>query len=219
MGTTQAPSAIRRFLDASDRAGLWIVGVGAALVALTHTVSMVISAQRIFGHDPLAVEGIPFSDDSVPEFTEHLPAITEARYEAVTAVVEGVPSAARWLLWGAEATGSLAAIGVCLALIWLCVRVARQRPFGRSATVALLITAALVMVGGVLPQMLATMGRAEVVDHLGVAEMLAEQGRGMVMSFSLELSLAPIGIGLALGVVAAAFEIGERLQRDTQGLV
>lgn len=81
---------------------------------------------------------------------------------------------------------------VCLALVWLCVRVQRQRPFGCSLTVAFVVHRQ----SGDRRWDAATdarrHGRAEVVDHLGVRAR-----------------------AVALGVVAAAFEIGERLQRDT----
>lgn len=214
---THTQSGVRRQAGPIDRAGLWVVAVGAALVALTQAVSAILSARRTLGDDPLAVPGIGISDESAPAFTEHLPAMTDARYDTVTAVVEGVPSGARWLLWGADAVGSLAAVGVCIALVWLCARVARQRPFGRSLTVTLVATSILVMVGGALPQVLATMGRARVVEHLDVYAMAVETGTRL--TFSSEVDLAPIGVGLALCVVAAAFAVAERMQRDTEGLV
>ncbi|PYF99316.1 hypothetical protein SAMN05216184_10725 [Georgenia satyanarayanai] len=217
MDTITTPPGVRGPADASGRAGLWIVGVGAALVALTHVVGTVLGARHTLGDDPLEVEGIPVSDASAPAFTEHLPAISEARYGALTAVVEGVPAGTRWLLWAGDAVGSLAVVGICLVLVQLCVRIARQRPFGRSLTVALVATAVLVTAGGVLPQLLALAGRTQVVEHLGVATMAAETG--VRLTVSSELSLASIGVGLALCVVAVAFALGERMQRDTAGLV
>lgn len=202
-----------------DRAGLWVVGVGAALVAAFHVVGLVLAARQTFGDEPLEVTGVTLGVGAMPSLTERVPAVVDASYDSLTLVVESVPALARWLLWGAEATRSLAAIGVCLALVWLCVRVWRRRPFGRSLTVALVVTGSLVIVGGMLPQLLAGMGRAEVVDHLGARALADALGDGTVTTFAVELSLAPVGIGLALGVVAAAFEIGERLQRDAEGLV
>ena len=217
MDASSIPSESRRGMATADRIGLWVVGVGAGLVALAHAVALVLGVRRTLGDRPLEVAGLHFVEEAAPAFTEQLPAVTEARYYSWTAVVDGLPSLARWLLWGAEAAVSLAAIGICLALIWLCVRVARRRPFGRSLTVALVVTAGLVIIGGMLPQMLDAIARSEVIEYLGVAEMAATQGTAVAFSF--EVSLAPVGIGLALGVVAAAFEIGERLQQDTEGLV
>lgn len=219
MDPTPVHPKMRRALTAMDRAGLWVVGVGAALAAVLHAVGIVVRARQTLGTGPLEVTDLRLDAGSTPEFTENLPAVTEAHYDTITVVAEGAPSLARWLLWGADTTSSLAAIGICLALVWLCVRVARRRPFGRLLTLALLVTATLVMVGGMLPQLLGAMGRAEIVDHVGLAAMAGEHGQGMVLAFSLELSFAPVGIGLVLGVVTAAFEIGERLQRDTEGLV
>lgn len=40
-----------------------------------------------------------------------------------------------------------------------------------------------------------------------------------LMGWMLNLDLAPVGWALGLALVAAAFELGHRLQRDTEGLV
>ncbi|MEE6288939.1 hypothetical protein V2J52_14895 [Georgenia sp. MJ173] len=222
MARTSPSSPSRRASTTADHVGLWLIGAGAALVALLHAVGIVLAGRQTLGSGPLEVRDMTIGDAATPAFTEPIAAITDARYESVTITVEGAPQSARWLLWGADAVSSLAAIGICLALLWLCVRVARQRPFGRSISAALLTTAALVMAGGVLGQFLGAIGRAEIVSFLGPESTGGYHGAGAAEGFlglAMEISLAPIGIGLALGVVAAAFEIGARLQRDTEGLV
>lgn len=210
---------VGRALTVLDRIGLWVVGLGAGLLATALVVGMVLSARDVLGAGTVEVWGLPLVGEATPAYAEELPAVVDATYGDATVVVDGAPALARWLLWGAEAAGSRAAIGICLALVWLCIRVGRHRPFGRSLTVALLTTACLVVFGGTFPPLFAAMARAEVIDHIGLVEWAVEAGQRTVLTFWLEIDLAPVGVGLALGVVAAAFQIGERLQRDTEGLV
>ena len=75
-----------------------------------------------------------------------------------------------------------------------------------------------------LEQAAAAIARAEVVDFLGNRDITAggtpdnPSYEGFV-GFGLNLDLAPLAWGMALIVVAGAFELGQRLQRDTEGLV
>ena len=68
------------------------------------------------------------------------------------------------------------------------------------------------MLGGLLSQAVRANAFREVSQELG----LVSAG---VPTFEMSIDLAPLGWGLALAVVAGAFEIGQRLQRDTEGLV
>lgn len=192
-----------------------MIRIGAVAVAALHVGAMV-TAGRMLGEGPLEVAGMPLTNPSTPAFTESLADVSAASYETAVLTVEGAPAAARWLLWGAQTLPSLATIGICVALIWLCLRVARQQPFGRSVSFALLTTASLVVLAGIGGQVLAAMGRTEIADHLGGAATAGSEG---FSGFFVDLSLSSVGIALAIGVLAAAFEIGERLQRDTEGLV
>lgn len=220
MSTTPNPSSARRVLTAIDRSGLWVVAIGATLVAGIHLVLMVLAGTQMLGAGPLTVSGLAIENPASPEFTEQLPAVTEAHYDSATVTVEGAPAGARWLLWTGQAASSLTAIGVCAALVWLCVRIGRQRPFGRSITTALNLVAAVIIVGGTLSQVLTGFGQAAAVDFLGPeAAAWPEDTHEGFTALLLTVDFAPIGIGLALSVVAAAFGIGTRMQRDTEGLV
>jgi hypothetical protein len=66
------------------------------------------------------------------------------------------------------------------------------------------------MVGGVLGPLVYSFARAEAVQYLDAPEL---------MPWGLVIDLGPFGWGLALAVIVAAFQLGERLQRDTEGLV
>jgi len=210
------PSTARRTLAAIDRAGVWLTGAGAALVAALQVAALVMAGREILGTGPLTVSGLSLQSADAPQLAAASPQITGAGYETATVTVSQAPASARWLLWGEVAATSLAAVGICLALVWLCVRVVRHRPFGRSVNVALLTTAVLVLVGGLATDFLGAVGRAELVHSLGASATSGDHG---LVPLALELNLAPVGVALALGVLGAAFEVGARLQRDTEGLV
>lgn len=221
MSTSDHPRAV---ISRGDRAGLWLTAGGAGAIAVFWVVALVITSIETLSEEPLAVPGMEIVNASTPAFTEPLAAITSARYESAAVTVADAPSSTRWLIVAASLVAGLAIVGVCLALVWLCVRMLRLRPFGRSMTVALVTAAILIMVGGLGSQFLAAGARAELVQFLGpeaVGRVSAEQSGGAehFMAYALSLDLAPLGIGLALAVVALAFQLGARMQRDTEGLV
>jgi len=213
----------RAVVSRGDRVALRLTAAVAATVAALAAVGLVLSAVHLLGEDPLEVQGLELVNASTPEFTEPLEGVVAARYESVALTVTDAPASARWLLLGSVAMTSAAAIGVGVTLTWLCLRVMVLRPFGRSVTVALVTSAVAVMLGGAGSQVLAAAANAAIVDHLGPAATGgATAGQGAVeglLSFGMELDLAPIGVGVALAVVALAFQLGARMQRDTEGLV
>lgn len=210
-------------LSTADRAVLWLILAFAGAVALLATLGAALSARDVLGTGPLQVTDMEIGNAATPPFTERLPAITEARYESVAVTVDGAPEAARWLLWGSYTADAVVIIGVCLALAWLCWRVLHGRPFGRSLTVATATVAILVAIGGLAGQWLAAIGRGEIVAHLGLDATAGDSTDGGsqegFLLLAMEISLAPLGVAAGLAVLAAAFQIGARMQRDTAGLV
>ncbi|SRR5690625_1347982 len=219
MGTSSSPSSPRRVISALDRGGLLVIAGGAVLVAVVSLVAMVVKAVETFGRGPLTVGGLALENPAAPAFTRGLDAVTDAHYESVAVTVDGAPGWVRALLWAGEAVAWVTVIGICVTLVWLCVRISRQRPFGRSITTALNWSAILVIVGGTTSGVLGDFGRGAVVSELLPGAVARPGGTEGFVELLVRLDLAPIGIGLALGVVAAAFGIGTRLQRDVEGLV
>jgi hypothetical protein len=125
-------------------------------------------------------------------------------------VVTELPDAAVAALIAAAVLTSLLTIGTCVAVGWLCVRVFIGRPFVRSATLGISVVAILVLLAGLGTPMLRGIANTEAVEHAGF------EGLALLLY---EVDFAPLGAAFALIVVAAAFEIGQRLQRETQGLV
>ncbi|MFP7835004.1 hypothetical protein [Marisediminicola sp. LYQ134] len=126
--------------------------------------------------------------------------------KAMLGVVAGAALAAAAVLT------TLVSVAVCAALAWLCLRVFVGRPFVASATAGIGVVAILIVAGGLGSSFLTSVAHAQIGDYLA----LTEAG---VPLFELSVDLAPLGWGVALAVVAGAFELGQRMQRDTTGLV
>jgi hypothetical protein len=224
MDAATPPVDERPVMSRGDRVALGATAAAALVVAVGATVGGVMSVVQALRDDPLTLSGFPLVNARTPEFTERVGQVTEAWYESAALTVTDLPTSARWPFAAQSAVTALAVVGVSLALLWLTLRVLRGRPFGRSMTAALVASAVLIIVGGTASQLLGAVGNAAVVDHLGPAatggaDTARPEGYEGLVAFALDLSLAPLGVGLALAVVALAFQIGARLQRDTEGLV
>lgn len=192
-----------------------ILGVIAGAAAAIGIVDLVFLVQRVIGlasDKSITVTEMPLRDAPTPAFTDAIGSITAASYDTVTMTIDALPASVRGWMIGASVLGTLLAIGICAVLVWLCVRVFVGRPFVSSATWGIGIVALLVIAGGLGASLSTGIAHAEIADVLGLA------GTSLP-DFTISLDLAPLGWGLALAVVAGAFEIGQRLQRDTDGLV
>ncbi|MWB99081.1 hypothetical protein [Agromyces seonyuensis] len=120
-----------------------------------------------------------------------------------------------WLQVAIHVLGIALAVGIAVAAILLGRHLAAGRPFLHSMTVALTALALLLVIGGsaveVLDQLCQNVARAELV----AADPDGPLAGGWAWTFTGIWLFA----GIAVGLVAGAFHIGERLQRDTDGLV
>lgn len=182
-----------------------ILGVIAGASIAIGIVDAVFAMLRIveLGRGPVTLTGVPLNDPRPAGFAG-------ATFDTVALQVADLSAGGRAALMGATAASALLVVGICAVLAWLCVRVFLGRPFVASATWGIGIVAILVLVSGMLGPLLTGIGNAEAA---------AVVGGGELPLFLFELDLAPLGWGFALAVVAGAFELGQRLQRDTEGLV
>jgi hypothetical protein len=192
-----------------------ILGIIAGAAAAIGVVEVVLTVGRVIGtltDRVVTVAGIALAETAAPVFTEASARVVTADYDSVTLAIEGLPTNIRALLVAAFVLGTLVTIGVCAAVAWLCLRVFLGRPFVTSATWAIGLVAILIIAGQLGSALLTSIANAEIASYLGAAG-------DQLPVFLAEVTLAPLGWGLALAVVAAAFEIGQRLQRETEGLV
>lgn len=116
----------------------------------------------------------------------------------------------------AEATISLTVIAVLIALLLLCIRLLRDVPFTRSLTRWVAGAGIALIAGGALAQLFGWLSRLAMIAT--VAPTVSANDRRMPTS-AVDIDLVPLASGAVLCIVAMAFNAGQRLQRDTVGLV
>lgn len=190
---------------------LGLVATGAVSIGIASAVGAIGAGIEIFG-SPVAVS-LPVHGAAMT--VADAGGIAAAEYTQSVVSFETLDAGIRWLLLAESALPALATVIVCLSLWWLGLSLIRQRVFRRSMAPVLGTAAIALVVAGMIGPFLGAIGRAEVVEHL------ASSGAdtGQFWNFMYELSLPPIGWGIALALVATAFEVGQRLQRETEGLV
>lgn len=197
----------------AEKVVLGFITGGALAIAATEAVFLV--RRQLVGlasNSPTTVSGMTVQDASADRVAEASTLITSAQYENVAITVESLPAEARGYLMAAAILSSLLVIGICSVVAWLCVRVFVGRPFVHSATWGIGAAAVLVILAGLGTPFLTGLAHAEIVESLDL------EAAGLPL-FMVDIDMAPLGWGLALAVVAGAFELGQRLQRDTEGLV
>ena len=203
-----------RALGLIEKTILGVIAGGAAAIGVVEIVLLVGRVAGLASNGTTVLGAVPVTDARASVITDATSLVSAANYETVALTIEGLPSAARGYLIAAAVLGALVSIGICAAVVWLCIRVFVNRPFVRSATWGIGVVAILVFVGGIGSSLCTGIARAEAVDYLGIGA-----AQGLTAGFSATVDLAPLGWSLALIVVAAAFELGQRMQRDQEGLV
>jgi hypothetical protein len=196
-----------------EKAVLGFIAGAAAAIGVTETGLLIFRVVHLATRERIILNGMPVGDVQAPAVLASSPQIVTAQYETIALAVEGLPPAVRGYLIAAAILASALAIGICAVVAWLCLRVFLGRPFVASATWGIGIVAILVIAGGLGSSLLTSIAHAEAAAFLGLGE---AQG---IAAFQWNADLAPLGWGLALAVVAGAFELGQRMQRDTEGLV
>lgn len=181
---------------------LFLIGAGTA-----HTVF------TLRGDVELLLPAAPIPDGTWSELS---PKITSGTPESFILTLEGVES--EGLAQYAALMGvGFAAIALFFAFVYyLCHRLYRGKPFGRLMTVGFAASSAVMIIGTVaLPSVWTDINERILVDA-GISLADAPFTAGYVLGAGDALTLA---LGIFLALLAAAFHIGSRLQRDGEGLV
>lgn len=202
-----------RAVSRAEGFGLGLIATGAASVAIGAVVAVVIASVEIFAR-PVTVRMPVHSEDAVA--LTDFESISAAQYATADVTLDSIPAGARWLLLTEAILPALATIGVCVVAYWLSLALMRSRPFQNAVANAIGVSACLVIFGGLGGQLAAAIARAMIVDDLAQADPAAYD---VLWTFQAELDLAPVGWAFALALIAGAFSIAARLQRDTEGLV
>lgn len=203
MTTTRAPW----FTSRSDLLSVLVVG---GLVIVWQAVGLIASVARIAPNSDAPVDvllmgapvELPLGPDGAP---------LAATVESATLTVSDMPIATHLAAIGAAAVPPLATIGVTVCVLLLCRRMLAGQFF--SGTITRLITAVSLLIAG---GWVAWFG-CSVMASNGVLALVAD--RALAEQITFQVSWTPILTSMAVGALAAAFHAGEKLQRDTEGLV
>lgn len=204
-------------LSTAEKVVVSLVGSGALLGIPSSLLFLVTSGVGFANDTVVRVPGIPVGDSEYPAVLLGSDAPVDAGYESAWIDVANLPSEVRWLLWAEGALPTLAGFFSAIAILWLALALLRGSPFTRAFPWVLGVVAVAVIAAGLGSQLIAAIARAETIAFLGPPEVIT--GPGGFPAFKLGLDLGPVGWGLGIVLVAAAFSIGTRLQRDTRGLV
>ncbi len=189
-----------------DRLMLWCVVVGAVGGAMTALVFTAIRVAELVGAAPRPLELVtsqPLSDIAGP--------VETAVYTSIALEVDRLSAAPTGLLVAGALIGGLGIAATALAIARL-----GSRLLGRSPVLPT-IAGHTVAAGGILAiTSLAAQGTTGFGQMLAADE-LAAAVDGLPLGFTIELT--PIVAGLALSVLGFVITLGERFERDAEGLV
>lgn len=205
--TTTSPSG----LDRADVFALWFFTVVTGLVGLMALWSAIPQIISLFGDEiTLSVA----ASAAVPaDAATGSASIVSGEFDRAFLVVAGIDLWPRIALAASAAVSALSSFAVAATIVALCRAILVGRPFVRSMT-WLLSTASIVLIGG------SVVGLAlDTFATFSIAAALNSDPMDAVFPFANEYDFAPLLIGLVLGAVATAFHLGQKMQRDTDGLV
>lgn len=193
-----------------------LVGAGALLGIPAALYGMVATGGFLASETSVRVEGLAMSGE-YPAVLAASDAPVDAGYESAWVDVANLPGNIRFLLWVEGALPLLTGLVISVAVAWLAMALLRGSPFTRAFPAVLGLVSVVVVGAGIGAQIVGSVARGETVAFLGPPEFLT--GPGGFLIYSSVVDLGPVGWGLGIALVAAAFSIGTRLQRDTRGLV
>jgi hypothetical protein len=198
-----------RMLPKSDRVGMYLaVGIGAIGIVLTAAQAIARLGEVAPGHDiPVLV---PFVDESATLPIGPGGAPLEVAVDQAIVTVPDPAAATLFALWAEPIVVALAIIAGIVVGALFCLRLAGGRAFERGTARLILIGTGILAVGWFVGTMLTNM---TVNGALSAVSDYTYDG----VVFSTDF--VPLFGVLALAAIGAAFQIGERLQRDTEGLV
>ena len=128
---------------------------------------------------------------------------------AADSVITGLSGSAVALHTVSTIVGLLTQLALAVLAYRMLIRLRAGRPFGDAAWREVAASSAVVLGLGIASQLFAWWDRVAVIHESG----------GIMFSTAFVFEPLTVTIGLTLAIVAVAFRSGERLQRDTEGLV
>ena len=208
-GTTPAIAPWGRW----DRIAMWWILAGSivyAAIVLASGITRLVHqlSTRTWSGSLVVDETLPASADGGTA------SLLRGRYESAVVTVGDVSGTTFGLLTTGLVFSIITSATVALAFVYLSWRLLRSKPFKKSLSFAFITAGSALMIGTLLSIGFEGLGRM-----ILASELVGEDKVGGFWPMAAQGDLGPVGFGLALLIVACAFEYGERLSRETDGLV
>lgn len=202
-----APSGLGR----ADTIALWLFTGVTAFFGVAVLVGVVPAIVELFAEDvSLSVS----ASQPVPvDAATGTARIISGEFDRADLQVTGVDLWPRIALAIALALSSLCTAAIAATIVALCLGILSGRPFVRSVAWVLTTASLVLIAGNLIGAFFNTVAMFSIVAALNPDPVEA------VFPFASEYDLTPLLIGLVFGAVATAFQLGQRMQRDTEGLV
>ena len=142
-------------------------------------------------------------------------ALLSGQFDSASVVVGGLDAGTFAIALISKIALALTQLAIAASVALLSWSLVKARPFRRSLSVTVTLSGAIVLIGGILA---AGLG---VLSSWMVADQLNDPDAGLDGFWPILAGVDPtfIAIGVALLLAGLAFEYGDKLQRDTEGLV
>ncbi|RWZ59512.1 hypothetical protein ELQ92_11775 [Labedella populi] len=198
-------------LTRADTFALWLFTGVTAFFGVAVLVSAIPAIVELFGDE------VPFSlsasQNVPPDAASGTARIVSGSFDRAQLLVSGVELWPRIALAVSIALASLCSAAVAATVVALCLGILSGRPFVRSVTWVLTTASLVLIAGSLLGAFFNTMAMFSIVAAIN------PDPSDTVFPFASEYDFTALLIGLVFGAVATAFQLGQRMQRDTDGLV
>ncbi|WP_167137967.1 hypothetical protein [Diaminobutyricimonas sp. TR449] len=196
----------------SERLSLVLFAVLAGVYGIAATVTAVTAFIEVVGGTEATVT-LSTEYPVPPDAAVGTATVLSGNFDSATVVVSALDWLSRAFLGGGILVTALMHLTIAATIVYLCLGLVRGRPFARPMTWLLATTSNVLILGGLIGAGLTIAGQ------FSIASQLDPDPAETVFPMAGYADLAPLVVGVALAAAAAAFELGERLQRDTEGLV
>lgn len=194
----------------ADRVTLVVLMLLGAAIIVASAVSFVSATVGILGPGPHTITPI-FSDLSGKLPLGPNGADVSASVSAATVEIPELVAPATGFLIAEAAVQFIALTTVIVCLLVLGRRALRGQFFGRANTALIVTTGFSAIFGFMLPPIL---------GQMGTTEALLDLSEGSFFNFMVTLNPVELFIAIfVFGIIATAYTVGSRIQRETEGLV
>lgn len=138
---------------------------------------------------------------------------------SVTLVVDELPRGLSLLTAAGTVLSGLFVAAAAWLLIRILLDIRAGRPFSGANPRRLGALAVVVLAGGLFPQLADNVSAALVLDHLGITGSAVPEGYTALGYAIVNINFATILLVVAIAILAEAFQHGQRLSADVDGLV